>query len=125
LDRALLRRLDDPPAGEGLLRLRERAVGRDRNAVLEPDGLRLARIDEPLAVDVLAGVVELLVDLAHERDHVADPLRGPGLEHPLLVSEHHDDVLHRSIPFPRPRRRFTPWSEQPRRSRHPPDEKPT
>ena len=53
--------LDDPPARERLLGLGVRTVRRDGGAVLEPDGLRLAGIDEPLSVDELAGVPDLLI----------------------------------------------------------------
>jgi hypothetical protein len=79
--------------------LGERAVGHDRGAILEPDRLGLRGVDQPLPVDVLAGIAELLVQGPHEPDHGPDPFGGPGLDHRALVTEHHDHVLHLVTPF--------------------------
>src|SRR5690606_28853939 len=85
--------IDEPVARERLLRLGERAVGRDRQAVLDTYRPRLARVGEAEPGDELTGRGEIVLDRVHELDHLGDPLLGL-VRHRGLVAEHHDHVLH-------------------------------
>jgi hypothetical protein len=94
VERALLALdVDGQVAGELLLGLRERTVGRRDDAVLEADGLRGGHVRQRVGVDELAG----LVQLGHDRVDVAEQL-GPLLlgqrfeQRRVVVDQQH--VLH-------------------------------
>ena len=54
----------------------------------------VAEIGEPQVEHELAGLLEIIVELQHERHHLLDPFRRPGLHHRGRVAEHHEHVLH-------------------------------
>src|SRR5260370_21537632 len=99
LERArLIFHIDDPVADERFLRFGVRSIGRDRDAVLKADGLGLASIREPLRAHELAGLPEVVVELAHEPDHLDHPLLAHGCQSFLRGPERHDHVLPRFTP---------------------------
>ena len=94
--------LDDPVAREEFLRLRERPI-RYRHAVLTgANELRLAWRRQPLGGDVLAGLLELLVELVHEADVILEVVGRPAKD--LIIAGapgrvHHQTACHRDLPY--------------------------
>src|SRR5881628_2173071 len=90
--------LDDAIAAQLLLGLGERAVGRDRPAVLQPQGgggagqvQRIARLEDAVLPEALAVLDRLVVDCF--------PLLLRHLSPQLLVSVHEQHVAHAGCPF--------------------------
>src|ERR1700716_661534 len=70
--------IDYPEPDECFLRFGERSIGRYWLPVLEPHRLGRAPIGETFFADELAGSPEVVVELAHESDHVAHPIFAHG-----------------------------------------------
>src|SRR5216684_1567217 len=68
-----------------------------------------ASVREPLRAHELAGLLEVVVELAHEPDHLDHPLLAHGCQSFLRGPERHDHVLHRFTPsIRRPPRALSP-----------------
>ena len=95
----MLSTVDDPEAGEKLLRLGERAVGHlGRAALPRAHDPRLFRRGQTLGADELAGVGQLLVEAVHELDVRLDVVQRPRADARVLPARprgvHHQHVFH-------------------------------
>src|SRR5688500_7664061 len=92
--------LDDPVAGEELLRLRKGSIGHRGTILSRAHQLRLSRRGQALAVHPLASVGELLVDPVHE-GHVSLEVLGSPVAYLVVAGAprrvHHQNVPHGSI----------------------------